>query len=95
MQHNLVISYDLLKAGKNYEALYAEIKKLGGWAKVNLSVWFVSSTFTAPQARDALLKVIDGNDKLFVVDSINNEAAWHNLSNDAANYIKTHWVQRK
>lgn len=95
MPHNLVISYDLLRQGKNYEPLFAEIKKLGGWAKVNLSVWFVSSTFTAEQARDKLIRVTDSNDKVFVVDALDNTAAWCNLDPVASDYLRAHWTQRK
>lgn len=93
--HNLVISYDLYKQGQNYDALVAEIKKLGGWAKINLSVWYVDSAFTAQQAVDRLWRVMDTNDKIFVVDAVDNAAAWQGVSKDASDYIQGHWNSRK
>lgn len=34
MKNNILVTYDLNKAGQNYEALIEKIKQLGAWAKV-------------------------------------------------------------
>lgn len=89
--HNLIISYDLKNPDRNYEAVISEIKTLGGWAKVNFSVWFVDSKFTASQARDIVWKKMDSNDSLIVIDAVDNMGAWQNLSAEVSNYVRNNW----
>ena len=72
-----IISYDLRKPGRNYEDLYAAIKKHSKWARINDSVWAVVTTKTAVQIRDTLDQHLDSNDPIFVVKS-GVEAAWRN-----------------
>ncbi len=91
MANNLHISYDLYQPGQNYEAVIGAIKNLGDWANIHKSFWYVKSTLTAAQACDAVWKVCDANDKLYVVDASNNTAAWHNLSDDRAKFIRERW----
>ena len=89
--NNLVISYDLYKQGQIYDALHAEIKKLGSWARINLSVWYVDSPYTSREAAIKLLSVMDSNDKLFVVDATNNQAGWKNLDPAVDKHLTEHW----
>jgi hypothetical protein len=70
-----IISYDLDSPGQKYEAIANAIKSCGNWAKINLSVWAVVTNMTAVQVRDHLWRVMDANDRLFVVKS-GHEAAW-------------------
>lgn len=93
--NNLVISYDLYKQGQNYDALIVEIKKLGSWAHMNLSVWYVDSPFTAEEASVKLMSVIDVNDKLIVIDATNNQIRWKNLDSRVADHLATHWPKNK
>jgi hypothetical protein len=72
-----IISYDLLKPGRNYEDLYAAIKTYSRWAHVNESVWAVVTNSSAVQIRDHLLQYTDQNDRVFVIKS-GVEAAWRN-----------------
>lgn len=72
---NLIISYDLYKKGQDYPAIETGIKNLGVAVKVNQSVWYVSSPYSATDAANNLLKVMDVNDKLFVVDATHNQWA--------------------
>lgn len=93
MANNLTITYDLISPGQNYPAVEEKIKGLGGWAKVTETFWYVDSVYTAAQARDHVLPALDANDKLFVVNASNGQAAWHNLSDVVANYVRNHWSQ--
>lgn len=93
--NNLHISYDLKNPGQTYNNVIETIKKMGGWAKIHYSFWYVTSPLTAEQARNALLSVIDSNDSVHVVDATNNVAAWHNLSPEASSYIQNNWNLRK
>jgi len=75
MANNLHVSYDLKEPGKNYDRVIAAAKQLGSWAKVHYSFWYVKSDLTAAQARDALVRALDSNDSVYVVDATNDVAA--------------------
>lgn len=91
MANNLIISYDLISPGQNYEKVAEKIKSLGMWAKVHKSVWYVKSTYSASDASSIVWAVMDKNDTLFVVDSTNNQASWYNLSEEVSKFIKEKW----
>lgn len=91
MANNLFISYDLNSPGQDYSRVIEAIKSLGNWAKVQKSLWYVKSNYTASQAVDAVWKVMDKNDSLIVVDATNKNAAWQNLSDEVSKYIRDHW----
>jgi hypothetical protein len=93
MSNNLHISYDLISPGQNYEKVIARIKELGDWAKIHASFWYVNSNYTASQAVDHIKGSMDANDKVYVVDATNNNAAWNQLSPEVAEHIKGHWAQ--
>jgi hypothetical protein len=94
MANNLHISYDLKEPGKNYDRVIQAVKTLGSWAKIHYSFWYVKSDLTAAEARDALVRVIDTNDSVYVVDATNNKAAWHNISPSASEFIRERWQTR-
>lgn len=89
--HNLLISYDLHEPTKNYVAVSEAIKKLGSWAKPNLSFWYVDSAYSAEQAARIVWAAMDANDKLIVVDAKLNTAYWYNLDSRVDAHIKSHW----
>ena len=91
MSNNLHISYDLHEPGKNYDRVIAVVKSLGKWAKIHYSFWYVKTSLNADQARDAIVRAMDSNDSVYVVDSTNNRAAWHNIPNDSASFIRENW----
>ncbi len=72
-----LITYDLRKAGQNYDGLIQKIKSFGTVAKVCESAWIVKTVMSTVQVRDALFPQIDSNDRLFVA-SLTGEAAWRN-----------------
>jgi hypothetical protein len=73
-----LITYDLLKAGQNYDGLIQKIKDLGMWAKVCESAWVVKTSLTSLQVASTLLGQIDSNDRLFVT-SLTVDSAWRNV----------------
>lgn len=73
-----LVSYDLHKPGRDYEALYDALKAYGTWARINESFWAIVTEQSAVQVRDNLTKHLDANDSLFVVKS-GSEAAWRNV----------------
>jgi len=93
MANNLFVSYDLIQPGQHYDTVIAEIKKLGSWAKVHYSLWYVNSSLSASEAAERVWAVMDRNDKLIVVDATNNNAYWYNLDDEVTNFIKNQWYK--
>lgn len=91
MANNLFISYDLNSPGQDYDKVIEAIKSLGNWAKVQKSVWYVSTSYSAINARDFVWSKMDENDSLIVIDATNNDAAWQNLSEKVSGFIKHNW----
>jgi hypothetical protein len=89
--NNLHITYDLMQDDQKYAQVIAKIKELGNWAKVNYSFWYVKSDYTAAQARDHVKVALDANDKLYVVDATNGDAAWCGLSTEVASFVRDKW----
>jgi hypothetical protein len=87
--NNLFISYDLYDPGQNYEKIEKAIKALGSWAKVHLSLYYVSTAVTASQAFDRVSAACDSNDKVIVIDATN--AIWNKLSKEVSDHIKAAW----
>jgi hypothetical protein len=94
MPNNLHISYDLKNPGRDYEKVISAVKQMGNWAKIQYSYWYVDSHMSAEQARAYLVKFIDSNDTIYIVDATNNNAAWHNISDEAGIYIRDRWLAK-
>lgn len=94
MPSNLFISYDLNNPGQNYSAVIEKIKSLGGWANVQKSFWFLSTSLTAQQVANALWSVMDANDSLIVIDANANDAYWFNLDPAVSKYIQDNWAAK-
>lgn len=69
-----MVSYDLVKPGKDYTNLINRLKQHGA-VKILLSQWVIRTTWTAAQLRDDLQQHIDSNDRLLVT-GLTGEAAW-------------------
>lgn len=82
-----LISYDLIRPGKDYSNLIAHLKGYGKWARPLESVWVVKSALTAEQIRNAARAHMDANDKMLVIDVTKRAAAWVNLSQEVSTWI--------
>lgn len=92
MANNLFISYDLSDPDKSFDALSAEIQKLGEWAQVQPTLWFVKSDFTSEQVTNLLWpKMIADADSLVVIDTGNNTANWQNIAQEVADFFEQSW----
>ena len=78
MEHCYLISYDLCQPGRNYENLYEALRRFSKWARLTESFWAVVSTATSTEIRDYLLRYIDDNDRIIVIQSGRN-AAWNHV----------------
>lgn len=83
-----LITYDLNKAGQNYDGLYKAIIALGGpskcWHYLD-SNWLVETSYSTSQISEKLLKETDKNDHLLVVRVLKDYHGW--LPKDAWDWI--------
>ncbi len=93
MENNLHVSYNLHRPDQNQEDVIERIKQLGSWAQVHASLWYVNSGYSAPHAVEHITPALDPNDRLYVVDSTNNVAAWNSLPKTAAEHIREQWYR--
>ncbi|HCF4144662.1 MULTISPECIES: hypothetical protein [Pseudomonas] len=91
MANNLFISYDLSYPGQHYERVAEAIKKMGAWAKVQKSCWYVNSPYSAEYVAKQVWASMDSNDNLIVVDASNNDAYWYNLDPQVSSHLQAQW----
>ena len=91
--NNLFISYDLNTPGQKYDNVAEAIKKLGNWAKVQKSLWYVKTAISSEEALRRVWAMMDSNDSLIVVDVTNKSAVWHNVAPEAAKQIQANWTK--
>jgi len=82
----LIVSYDLHKPEKNYDALIKKIRSYGSWAKLGGSAYLVITGQTVVQVRDNLATVLDDDDDLFV-GTCPVPSAWKGLPEDVSKWI--------
>jgi hypothetical protein len=87
------VSYDLNKAGQNYEGLITEIKNFSDYRKVMDSYWFVCSLQDAQTVYSKLAKHIDRNDRLLVMQTSSNRQGW--LDKDVWEWFKKQEVKNR
>ena len=74
----LLISYDLMRPGQNYDDLIDYLKSYKH-VKPLLSLWLIATNKSAETVRDEIVngQLIDRNDKLVVINTTGDAAAWH------------------
>jgi len=82
----LIVTYDLINPGQNYEKLLQKIKAYQLWARLGGSSYLIGTNETPVQVRDSLMAVLDQNDKLFV-GSCPVPSAWTGLPDDVSKWI--------
>lgn len=69
-----LISYDLLKPGKDYEPLWAALRKIGAQRELD-SEWAVTLNNTTPlKVAEYIAQFMDANDRLLVTEMPPNYA---------------------
>jgi len=71
-----LVSYDLIKPGRNYQPLYDELARLGA-KRVLASEWILRNSSSAYDILVHLVKSIDSNDRM-IVNELNSNCAWFN-----------------
>ncbi|MGV8840683.1 MAG: hypothetical protein ACWA6X_10310 [Bauldia sp.] len=92
MAYNLFIAYDLLRPGQNYEAVRDAIKSLAPslWWQVQLSLFYVHTTYDPMTAYRIVAAAMDGTDRLAVINASGGVVSnWDHPPIDAVNAIWT------
>ena len=88
MAKSKIITYDLRKAGRNYDELYKYLRSYNNLIAITESVWCVSTTKTCSEIRNELCAITDSNDGIFVAE-LTGTAAWHSIIGDSDLLKKT------
>lgn len=86
----VLVTYDLKQPGRDYKPVHEYLKKFT-YCKGLESVWLLDTTVTPAAIRDALNKLIDGNDKTFVVKITNDWASHAFGCGDWLNNAERNW----
>ena len=88
MANNLFISYESMDRA----AVETAIKAISPvWARLETSLWWISTPFNLPTVRDRVWAVMQPTDKLVVIDTTTIPAAGIIWTPEAAEYLKTNW----
>jgi hypothetical protein len=92
MANNIFIAYDLNSPGQDYSEVIEAIKSLGVWAKIQESLWFVSTTLSEKEVFNHIGKVMDDNDSLIIINTKTNGASWSDdIEKNVGDYIRDNW----
>lgn len=81
-----LIAYDL--KSDNYAEIEAAIKGLGGWCKVQKSVWLTKHPGPAGELRDILGSALQKGDKLLVINCTKGWATQGPYPTDVIKWMK-------
>lgn len=70
------VSYDLVKAGQDYDGLIKELKNSDSWWHYLGSTWLIATNETALQLITRLKPYIDDNDNILIIEVVNSKAGW-------------------
>ena len=70
------ISYDLNKAGKDYEGLIAAIKKYPDWCSPTKSYWLIATNNSAEQVYEYLRPHLDADDRILIARFMGDRQGW-------------------
>jgi hypothetical protein len=80
--YRMLISYDLISPGTDYDELYEYFQSFPKSRHPLESVWVVKTNKKQDTIRDELMRIVDANDKVLVVDITSCAAAWHNIPSE-------------
>ena len=81
--NTLLISYDLVAPGRNYQPVYDYMEGFSDRMKPLQTVYLVQTSKSAKQVRDDLQNLVDANDKVLVIQASTTVWATYNLPNTA------------
>lgn len=67
MTNNLIVTFDLMSPGQNYERVHERIKSLGNWYQFQYSAFYLNTGMSPEHAHAAIWEVMDANDRLAII----------------------------
>ncbi|AKU92768.1 hypothetical protein [Vulgatibacter incomptus] len=92
-----LVGYDLIAKTKkkrtetDYKPLYELLEKKGAYWHLLDSTWLLETKQTAENLRNELLQVLDGDDRILVINITTQSAAWSGFSEEGSEWIKARW----
>jgi hypothetical protein len=89
--NTILATYDLRgrdETSQDYARLIAELKAYKNVINPLYSVWVIQSDWTAKQVRDDLVRWIDDDDRLLVIDVTGGDVAWRRLRSADADWLR-------
>lgn len=93
MSRTFLISYDLgvPETASDYEKVIEHLKSYKHWSRPLQSVWLVVSDYgTTMSIRDRLSSLIDGNDKILVMDVTDDDWATRGIGQNITDWMNRH-----
>lgn len=86
-----LISYDLgsPETSADYEKLIDHIKSFEDWCKPEYSLWLIRTGKSVSTVRDELKELVDGNDRILVVNVTNSTWTSYQLPGKVTEWMKT------
>lgn len=68
------------------------IQRLGTAQRIGDTVWLLRAAMDIDSLREQLSASLSRQDRLFILDSLNNKSAWHNIGADMDERIRKLWA---
>lgn len=81
--NTLLISFDLVSPGRNYQPVYDYLEKYADRMKPLQTVYLIHTSKTAEAVLDDLTAIVDNNDKVLVIGVSTKVWGTYNLPNTA------------
>jgi hypothetical protein len=80
------VNYDLSEPGRNHDGLLKYLSSFARWTRVLDSMWIIRTTKSEETVRDELMRFVDSNDRVVVLDV--TEDSWAaNFTSDSTNWM--------
>ena len=80
------VIYELSKPGRDYSELVEYLSSFNSWTRALDSTWFIRTRKSEETVRDELMRFLDSNDRVMVLDV--TEDAWAaNFTSDSTNWM--------
>ena len=88
MSYNLIVAYDLMYPGQNYDAVRGRIMSLGLTYQFQYSLFYLKTDLDPQAAHSAIRAAMDSNDRLLVVEATGGVVSFNPHGHiDAVNFV--------
>ncbi len=87
-----LVSYDLgqPETSADYKKLITKLQSYPAWCKPEYSLWLIQTSDSVTSVRDALVELVDSNDKILVIKVGGTNWASFNLGSEVNEWLKNH-----